>query len=403
MDMQLFSEKQLQNYADVLIWALKTARTKPFQKKDVILIRYDMPARHFAEIIFRKILKMGMNPVQRQNSSPDMEFNFYDISNEDQLVFQSPGDKELYNSLNGLISLRAPESITHLSSIDPKKIGMTSIARKYVRDILNKREESGEFSWTLCSYPTPVPAEHAKLSPEVYAGQIAQACLINENDPVSEWEKIFKEAGKIKTWLNSLDVEYYHVKSKKTDLKVYPGEKRKWIGISGHNIPSFEIFLSPDFRKTTGTYFADQPSFQSGNYVKNIQVKFEKGIAVNVKADEGEEFTQKQFSMDEGAGRLGEFSLTDKRFSKINKFMADTLFDENFGGKNGNCHIALGSSYSDTYDGDPAELTMELKEKLGFNDSALHWDIINTEEKAVTAYLKSGETLIIYEDGMFTI
>ncbi len=403
METQLFSEKQLDNYANVLIWALKTARTKPFQKKDVILIRYDMPARRFAEIIFKKVLEMGMNPIQRLNSSPDMEFQFYDISDEDQLVFQPPGDKELYSNLNGLISLRAPESITHLSSIDPQKIGKASIARKYVRDILNAREDTGDFGWTLCTYPTPVPAEHADLSPEIYAEQIAKACFIDDKAPVSKWKEIFEEATRIKTWLNALDVDHYHVKSENTDLKVYPGEKRKWIGISGHNIPSFELFLSPDYRKTSGTYFADQPSFQSGNYVKNIRIRFEDGIAVNVKADEGEEFTRKQFAMDSGAGRLGEFSLTDKRFSKINKFMADTLFDENFGGENGNCHVALGSSYSDTYDGDPAELTKELKEELGFNDSALHWDIINTEEKTVTAHLKSGETLVIYKDGMFTI
>ena len=69
--------------------------------------------------------------------------------------------------------------------------------------------------------------------------------------------------------------------------------------------------------------------------------------------------------------------------------------------KNGNCHIALGSSYSDTYDGEPAKLTKEIKRKLGFNDSALHWDIVNTEKKVVTAVLATGKKVIIYENGMF--
>ena len=94
--------------------------------------------------------------------------------------------------------------------------------------------------------------------------------------------------------------------------------------------------------------------------------------------------------MDPGACRLGEFSLTDKRFSKIDRFMANTLFDENFGGAHGNCHVALGSSYADTYAGDPSQLTKALKDKLGFNDSALHWDLVNTEKKRVEAYLKGG-------------
>jgi aminopeptidase len=105
--------------------------------------------------------------------------------------------------------------------------------------------------------------------------------------------------------------------------------------------------------------------------------------------------------MDKGAGRLGEFSLTDKRFSRINTFMANTLFDENYGGKYGNCHIALGSSYSNTYAGNPLDLTKQMKRKLGFNQSALHWDFINTEKKRVSAYLKSGKKVTIYENGRF--
>jgi aminopeptidase len=100
---------------------------------------------------------------------------------------------------------------------------------------------------------------------------------------------------------------------------------------------------------------------------------------------------------------VGEFSLTDKRFSRIDRFMADTLFDENFGGKEGNCHLALGSSYSDTFSGDPAKLTPALKKKLGFNDSALHWDLVNTEPKTVTAYLTNGKNIVIYESGEFKI
>ena len=83
--------------------------------------------------------------------------------------------------------------------------------------------------------------------------------------------------------------------------------------------------------------------------------------------------------------------------------MANTLFDENYGGKYGNCHVALGSSYADTYHGNPEELTGEKKEKLGFNDSALHWDLVNTEKKRVVAHLASGKKVTIYENGKFTI
>lgn len=115
----------------------------------------------------------------------------------------------------------------------------------------------------------------------------------------------------------------------------------------------------------------------------------------------GEDFLRKQIAIDTGACRVGEFSLTDKRFSRIDRFMANTLFDENFGGEYGNCHIALGSSYADNYSGNQTELTPKLKKALGFNDSALHWDLVNTEPKRVTAKLEGGQSVVIYQDGLF--
>jgi aminopeptidase len=149
-------------------------------------------------------------------------------------------------------------------------------------------------------------------------------------------------------------------------------------------------------------YVADQPSYRNGNYVENVRLEFFKGAVTRSEASTGQDFLKEQLSMDRGANKVGEFSLTDRRFSKINRFMANTLYDENFGGKYGNCHVALGSSYSDAYSGNKKTLTKEMKKSLGFNDSALHWDLVNTEKKRVTARLADGKTLTIYENGLFT-
>jgi aminopeptidase len=249
--------------------------------------------------------------------------------------------------------------------------------------------------------PTEELARHADLSIAEYSQQIVNACFLDHETPTDEWQTIYDRSLDIKTWLNSLEVHYFHVESAHVDLKITPGQQRKWIGITGHNIPSFEIFLSPDWRGTQGVYYANQPSYRNGNYVEDIRMEFKNGVAMNISAGKGEAFVKNQLSMDKGAGQIGEFSLTDKRFSKIDRFMANTLFDENFGGEHGNCHIALGSSYTDTYTGNCAELTEKLKKKLGFNDSALHWDLVNTEQKRVTAHLTTGERIIIYEDGLF--
>ena len=376
---KVLTEKQLDKYSDVLLWALKTARSGAYRKNDVVLIRYDFAAVKLAEILQGKLLDMGINPVLRTGPTATMERHFFEKANPKQLAFQAPGEPELCKQLNGGIYLRAPESLTHLGHIDPGRIGKSLLARRLLREILDRREEEGRFGWTLCIFPTPELATHARLSTKQYAAQIIKACFLDRDDPVREWRTIYRNASAIKKWLNSMNVEHYHVQSESVDLRVTPGLQKKWVGVSGHNIPSFEIFFSPDWRGTEGIYFANQPSFRSGNYVEDVRIEFAKGKAVHVEASTGEGFVLKQLSLDRGAGRVGEFSLTDKRFSKIDRFMANTLFDENHGGRYGNCHLALGASYSDTYDGDPAELTKEKKKRLGFNDSALHWDLVNTE------------------------
>ena len=396
MDLELMGK-----YAQVLWWGLTTARLEKYKKGDAILVRYDRAALEMAEVLQAMLLKNGMNPILRMSYTPTMERQFYEEANSKQLVFIAPGDEELFKNINGSISLLAPESLTHLAHIDSAKMGKAVVARKPFRDILDQREQDGAFGWTLGIVPTQELAKQARLSLKSYTGQWIKACLLDHDDPAAQWKKLFTRAIALKDWLNGMDVDYYHVKSANTDLKVNPGEKRRWIGISGHNIPSFELFLSPDCRATEGVYFANQPSFRSGNYVKDVRLEFSKGKVVNVTAGQGEDFVKKQVAMDKGSDRLGEFSLTDKTFSKIDKFMANTLFDENYGGKFGNCHVAIGASYADTYSGDPKQLDADLKKQLGFNDSALHWDLVNTEKKKVTAYLKSGGSQVIYQDGVF--
>lgn len=395
------TSKQIDKYADVLIWGLTTARTNKFKKYDVIMIRYDQPALELATALHQKLVAKKYNVIVRGVSSPKIEKNFYSFSDKQQRSFINAGEEPLAKTLNGSIYLRAPKSLTHLKSIDPRRIAETAISRKKIRDILNKREESGEFGWTLCTYPTAELASRAGLSLNKYSSQVIKACYLNNSDPVKKWSQIFKDALKIKKWLNGLPIDTINIRSNNTDLEIKLGDKRRFMGVSGHNIPSFEIFTSPDWRGTRGTYFADFPSFRSGNLVKGVKLEFKDGRVIRSSAKQGAAFVKKMVNMDPGAARIGEFSLTDKRFSQINSFMADTLYDENIGGKNGNCHIAIGMSYADTYSGDPAKFSKSVKNRLGFNDSALHWDLVNTEKKTVTVKLKSGKQLTIYEDGMF--
>jgi aminopeptidase len=398
----VLTEKQLKRYADVLLWGLQTAKSRLIARNDIVLIRFDLAAVRLAEILFARLLEAGAHPLMRLNPTAAMERDFYSLANSKQLIHIPPGEENLFARLNGSISIFAPESMTHLAKMDPQKIARSVLSKKKMRDVLDKREAQKKFSWTLCMFPTGELAKHARISQKAYCAQVARACFLNSASPVIEWQNIFKQAQRIKRWLNRLPVTALQVISENVDLHISLGEKRRWVGISGRNIPSFEIFVSPDWRGTQGRFYADQPSYRSGNYVRDVRFKFENGRLVKIAAKKGRAFVRQQLAMDKGAARIGEFSLTDKRFSRINRFMANTLYDENYGGTNGNCHIALGSSYSNTYAGKPVELTPPMKRKLGFNESALHWDFVNTEKKQVIAILKSGKKVLIYENGKFT-
>lgn len=397
----MLNKTHLKRYADVLIWGLKTARTQAFDSGDIVLVRFDLPALELAEILQVKLLEMGIHPVLRLNSTATMEKNFYGNATDGQLIFKTPGARKLLRSLNGSISLNAPQSLTHLRKEDPKKIGKAIAAKKGLRDIINRREAKGQMSWTLCYFPTQALARQAGLSDAAYSRQIIKACFLDKKDPISHWKRIYTHANAIKTHLTGLNVKHFHVTSDNMDLIIKPGRQRRWLGITGRNIPSFEIFTSPDWRGTHGLYYADQSSFRSGNHVKDVRIEFDSGKIKSVSAAQGEAFMKDQLSMDKGASRVGEFSLTDIRFSKINRFMANTLYDENYGGKYGNCHIALGSSYANAYAGDPSSLTAARKKTLGLNTSALHWDLVNTENKKVTAELANGKTVTVYQKGKF--
>lgn len=397
----MFSPEEIRNYADTLWWGLTTARTGAFVPGDTVLIRFDLEALPLAEAVYDLCMDQGLVPVARMNPTPNMDVSFYGKGVERQITAVAAGEAPLYASLAGLVSLIAPASLTHLAGVDPKKIGQAAVSRKFLRDILERREQTGEFGWTLCAWPTAAQAECAGLSLPDYAAQIRRACFLDAPDPKAKWEDIYAQVSDIKAWLDALPIRRVHVESAGCDLRVSLGESRRWLGVSGHNIPSFEIFTSPDCRGTEGVYYADQRSYRSGNLVRGVRLHFEAGRVVRSEAEQGADFVAGQLAMDEGAARLGEFSLTDRRFSRIDAFMANTLFDENYGGVHGNCHVAVGASYSDTYAGDQSALDASAKDRLGFNDSALHWDLVNTEPKTVTAELADGTKLVIYENGEF--
>jgi len=399
----LFDRVDLENYAEVLLWALNETRAEPLKNRDVVLIRYDIPGLALAEAVYTRLMDAHLMPVPVALPTPYMEMERYLNSSYGQLLFRPPGVAEMYSQAAGIINILAPEDLTHLQTVDPRTIAEARRADAPNRQILERRKYAGVMGWTTCLYPTDALAEASGMTLEEYAHELKRACWLNMPSPIKEWKRLQREVGEVCDWLLALDIKSLRVESEDINLKVPIGEHRRFVGVSGTNIPGYEIYFAPDARGVNGTYYADQPTLRYGHLVMGASLDFSDGIAARVEAGRGQMFLQNQMYSDSGARRVGEFSLTDKRFSRVDRFMAHTLLDENYGGEHGNCHIALGGSVLESFSGPPELLTPEMQYELGFNSSNMHWDLVNTQPKRVTAWLKTGEPKLIYENGSFCL
>jgi len=266
-----------------------------------------------------------------------------------------------------------------------------------------KKEQEGKLSWTLCLYGTQSMADEAGLTLKEYWDQIIEACYLREDDPVSKWKQIQSEIDEIKNKLDNLEIEKLHIKGDDVDLEVKIGKNRQWLGGTGRNVPSFEVFTSPDWRGTNGQITFNQPLYYSGKRISGVSLRFENGVVTASSAKENED-ALKEMIAQENADKVGEFSLTDKRHSRITKFMATTLFDENVGGEFGNTHIALGNAYKDAFPRDISKVSNEEWSEMGYNSCPkVHTDIVSTTNRTVTAILGDNSERVIYKHGQFVL
>lgn len=395
------SDSILEKYARLLIDFALGGGTG-IKKKEVVFVQVPECAKPMLVHLRRSILRSGGFPIL-QYIPDDISREFFELANEDQLAFFP----ELYlrgkvDQMDHVVSMIAETDKRELEGIDPQKIMLNQKAMKAYKDWRDEKENAGKMTWTLALYGTEPMAKEVGMTLKEYWEQIILACYLDDPDPIATWKKLTGEIERLKGTLNALSIESVHIEAKDTDLIVGLGKGRQWLGGGGRNIPSFEVFISPDWRKTHGKIYFSEPLFRYGNLIKDVHLQFEHGRVIDVKAAKGEDVLQEMVKV-ENADKIGEFSLTDSRFSRITKYMGETLFDENVGGANGNTHLALGSAYKDSYTDNPSEVTDAGWKEMGFNESVIHTDIVSTVNRTVTATLPSGEKKVIYKDGKFTV
>lgn len=391
----------LRQYALVLV-DFSLGGGEGIKEKEVAYLQFDLPALPLALEVYRRLLEKKAYPLLKINEEKFLKI-FYQIARDDQLEFlPKKYSKALVATIDHRISLIANRQPLLLKKIAPEKITRANKPAWLLKKWFGQKEDEGKFSWTIALYGTGGMANEAGLTVKDYWRQIIRACFLDEKNPIRKWQLVFRELEQIKKKLNSLSIDKIHLVAQNTDLWISLGEKRRFVGGSGRNIPSFEIFTSPDWRGVEGKIYFDFPLYRYGNLIQGIFLQFKNGRVTKANAKKNEKLLR-QLIKQKNADRVGEFSLTDKRFSRISQFMAHTLYDENFGGSFGNVHLALGSSYHDCYSGEAKKLKDQDFERLGFNHSAEHCDLIAISNRLVEAVLRDGTKKIIYKNGKFVI
>ncbi len=395
------SPEILEKYADVLVnCALGSG--KGIKKGEVVLVQVPECAKPLLIALQKKILQAGGHYLT-QFLPDETERQFYELAQEHHLdFFPSKLLKGRVDEMDHSIFIIAETNKKELQGIAPAAIMRKQKAFKPYLEWRNAKENEGKFTWTIALYGTEDAAQEAGMSLEEYWTEIIRACYLDVDNPVEKWKAVFAEVDRVKDALNALEIEKLHIEAEGVDLWIGIGKGRKWLGGTGRNIPSFEVYISPDWRKTEGYIRFDQPLYRYGNLVREVYLAFKQGRVVEATASEGEHVLREMIAQ-ENADKVGEYSLTDVRLSRIQRFMAETLFDENFGGHYGNTHLALGNAYKDSYPSDPSKVSTEEWVALGYNESVVHTDIVSTKNRKVTAHLVSGEQKIIYQNGKFVL
>ena len=403
----MIDKNLLKKYAQVMVhYALNNG--KGINKGETVFLVGQECSKDLFMAIAKEIYKAGGNIVTHYLPNNIREYSLarfvLENGGDEQIsFFAKPYWQGIVDSIDHILSIISEPDIHVFEGLPSSKISMMNSARAPYMQMREKKELEGKLSWTLCLYGTQSMADEAGLTLEDYWTQIIEACYLREEDPVSKWKQIQNEINEIKTKLDDLEIEKLYIKGDGVDLEIKIGKNRKWLGGTGRNVPSFEVFTSPDWRGTNGYINFNQPLYYSGKRISGVSLQFKDGVVITSSAKENEDALKEMIAQD-NADKVGEFSLTDKRHSRITKFMATTLFDENVGGEFGNTHIALGNAYKDTYPGDISNVSTEEWNEMGYNlCPKVHTDIVSTTNRTVTAVLVDNSEKIIYKDGMFVM
>jgi aminopeptidase len=291
---------------------------------------------------------------------------------------------------------------TLLADLDGERVGRARM--KELVELSGRMMGEKLVNWCGIAYPNEGWAEQVFGEPDVERlwEAVAFATRLDERDPAAAWAEHMERLERRGAALNALDLDAVRFTGPGTDLTVGMLDRSHWGPALFEtawgrryvpNMPTEEVFTTPDSRRTEGVVRSTYPLALSGDVVRGLEVTFEGGRIADVQAETGAELVRGQLEIDESGRYLGEIALVDgtSRVGRTGITFFDTLFDEN-----ATCHIAYGFAIPQGVDGPPGG--------DGYNVASVHTDfMIGGPEVAVDGLTRDGRTVPILREDVWQL
>jgi aminopeptidase len=269
------------------------------------------------------------------------------------------------------------------AGLDPRRVAESAIpeVRRTVWNAVDRRA----IPWTIVALPTPAWADQVFGEPDVAClwDAIRATVRLDEDDPVSAWNEHIAMLIARATELNERGLDAVRFRGPDTELEVGLLPNSRWMAAGTEtawgqfyvpNLPTEEVFTTPDRRRTEGRVRSTRPLvLAGGTVVRDLEISFKGGRITEVKASSGEDQVRAEVALDDGASYLGEVALVDEvsRVGRSGLTFWNTLFDEN-----ASSHIAFGTGLVAGVDLDGADRESVDLVAMGINQSKAHTDFM---------------------------
>jgi aminopeptidase len=280
---------------------------------------------------------------------------------------------------SALLTLHGDPEPELLAGLDGRRVAraqMPALREAHMR-FINGRS----MSWSVIACPTEGWARAVLGEPDLERlwCMIETAVRLDEPDPVAAWQEHVERLQARAAALDERRFQAIRFRGPGTDLLVglLPGSR--WLSAGAvtawgqrhvPNLPTEEVFTTPDARRADGVVRSTRPLVVGGVTVRDLEIAFRDGRVTRVDAATGAEVVRGLVATDEGAARLGEVALVDgtSRVGRLGMTFGATLLDEN-----ATCHLALGGGFTFAVAGVDG-LGPEETRRLGVNVSSTHVD-----------------------------